>query len=160
MTNKNRLSSAQFMDRFLRRIAIATFLISVYLGLTVVMEYVSGVTADRIDMATLALGIIAVILVVPSLLLYKIKYPGSRLQPDSFVADAYRQATERSFGLTFIFLVLLGTWANNDPAPFTASIAINATLALSLAIFSVNFFYLTRPVAGEEDDDFDREKGA
>ncbi|RKZ13313.1 hypothetical protein DRQ32_01840 [bacterium] len=163
MADKQPLSSAQFMDRLMRRIAVAVFLISVCLAATVVMEYVSDPLADSIHTGTLVLAMVAVILVLPMFLrtiLFKIRNRSSKFQPDSFVADAYRQAAERSFGLTFIFLALLDLWANNEPAPFSASIAINATLSLSLAFFSLSFFYLIRPVAGEEDDDFDTEQDA
>ena len=163
MADKKPLSSAQFMDRFMRRIAIAMFLISVCLAAIVAREFVGEATSDMIRWGTKGVAIIAVLLVLPMFvraLLYKVRNPSAKFQPDSFVADAYRQAAERSFGLTFIFMTLLDIWANNEPAPFSASIAINVTLAVALAFFSLSFFYLIRPVAGEDDDEFDGESGS
>lgn len=152
----NPLSTAQFVDRFMTRTALGIFLVALAYGASVLERTLPSNAADLFDKIGLALGIAAVVIVLPQFvqLIRRRKALGiGRNEPEGFVTDVYKRAAERAFALTFIFLLAMDVMTRGVLANLSADVAIKAVIAVSLSIFSLSFFLFNR--VDEDDDDFE-----
>jgi len=156
-------SPAQFIEKFMNRVAVGVFLISLAYASSAMMFVVSEAMALYLDRLSFGFGLLAVAVVFPSvvkMIIAKRRAGAGSHQPDGFVVDAYKRAAERGFALTFVFLLLMDFLTGRFFVDLPAEFAIQIILAISLAIFSLSFFIFTREEGDEEPDNVDMGAGS
>lgn len=151
--NTKELSTAQFVDRFMHRIAIGVFLVALAYATSAVMFLVSPEIAFYLDKLKLGLGLMAVVIVFPQfvkMVRRKVRGGADADEPESFVVEAYKRAAEKSFALTFVSLIIMDVLSTGVLAGLPVEFSIEVILFVSLIIFSLSFFAFNR--TGDDDD--------
>ncbi len=159
MFSGNNLSPAQFVDRFMTRTALGIFLVSLAYGASVFERLLEGETVAILDKLGLALGIGAIVIVLPQFISLIKRRKSLELgsgEPEGFVTDVYKRAAERAFALTFVFLLFMDIMTGRTLSGLSAEVAIKIVIAVSLAIFSISFYLFNR-VDDEDLDEFEDE---
>ena len=144
--NKQKLVSfPEQIDRMMQRIALGVFLIAIAYAISASKFFVNEKTADILDISSQVLGVIIIVLVLPAFLKLvnmKRKNREACSEPEGFVTEVFDKATGKSFQFTFLFLIALefvsGNYLTNLPTEFFIKLIISVTLA----IFSLSFFFL------------------
>ncbi len=163
MSQNNQQSAAEIVDKFMQRTALAVFLISLAFACTALRFVVEGDIASHLGKAKLVFSVLAVILVLPQfirVMRLAIKNRASGCEPEGFIVDVYRRASEKGFAFNFIFLLIMDVVTDNLVTDLPPKFFIDVVIAASLAIFSLSFFFLNRKSnADEGDDEFESEPG-
>ncbi len=156
-------SPAELIDRFLQRTAIGVFMLALSYVMSAAEYLVSDEVAGHIDRLQLLLSALIIVVVLPAFLKYlKLKTNKDKECPDTsgYVMEMFKRAGIKAFSLTFIFLIAVNWVAEKYLTRLPAPFFINATLAFTLGVFSISFYFLLRGDDDEDpDDDFDAEPG-
>ncbi len=152
-----KLSPAQMLEKFMQRTATGTFLLAVSYTIGTAEYLVPDGMADTLNILQKPLSLLVILLVAPAVWsmarigAFKAR-PGCD-EPESFVKEMLARASTLAFSITFVALlalqVLSGKFFTNQPPAFFIGIA----LMVSLYVFSISFFVLSRDT--EDDDDFE-----
>jgi len=149
-------SAAQTIEKFMQRTAAGTFLLAVSYSIGTAEYLVTGDLAETLNLIQKPLGILVILIVAPAvwslMRIGAFRRPPGCSEPESFVKDMLTRASTLAFSVTFVTLlalqVLSGKIFTDQPAAFFIQIA----LMVSLYVFSISFFILSRDT--EEDDEF------
>ena len=149
---------AEFIDKFLQRVAIGVVLVALAFNLSALAFVVPDAVAFYLNKIELALGILAVIIVLPQFIkMMRCRMRGEAWaeDADSFVANIYRRAAEKGFSLTFVALVVLIFLSDDYLIELPLEFYFQALLAFSLGVFSLTFFWLLWADEEAPADEFD-----
>jgi len=151
-------TTAQFVDRFLKRIALAVFIMAVSYASGALGHVVGHEARDFLLMVKDPLGLLAAIIVLPMFIKMMIKIirsGGKHSTPSGYVAEMYGKSAGNGFAAGFIFLVFLEPLSGGALAHLPSEFFVQSAIAILLGGLSVSFFILNRDDADEMDDDFD-----
>ena len=146
---------AEMADRRWELLALAVFLMALKYSASAAMAVVEGPWVRYLDWfaAATALSTVAIILWMMSIKLRVASRQRQRfLKLEGYVAEAIKNAIKRSWGATFVLLVILTeiaekSFANLIPTGFY----LQLTVAVMLGVFSVSFFIINRPSDDNEE---------
>jgi hypothetical protein len=76
-------------------------------------------------------------------------------EPEGFIKEMFNKAAGKSFQFTFIFLIFLEMISRSYLAHLPTAFFLKLVIAVTLAIFSLTFFFLNRSDSDEDaEDDF------
>lgn len=158
MNNQTAASIAEQMDKILQKIAFGVLLVATAYAISVIEFFVSTGNANILNNLSTALGVLAIVLVLPGfikIIQLKRKHGAACKEPEGFIVEIFNQATGKAFQFTFIFLILLEIFNGAALAHLPGEFFIKLIIAVTLAIFSLTFFVLSRSGADDNfDDDF------
>ena len=158
MTKQKPISVVEQIDKMHQRIAIGVFLVAIAYATSVIRFLVNEETSELLDIFSKVLGIVIIILVLPAflkLMNMRRKNKGACKEPEGFVIEMFNKATSMAFQFTFLFLVVLEIISKNILAHLPGEFVIKLIITVTLAIFSLTFFFLNRAGDTEEtEDDF------
>lgn len=156
MNKQKTVSVPEQIDRMMQRIALGVFLVAIAYAISASKFFVNEKTANILDISSQVLGVIIIVLVLPAFLKFVIMKRKNReacSEPEGFVIEMFDKATGKSFQFTFLFLIALefvsGNYLTNLPTEFFIKLIISVTLA----IFSLSFFFLNRAGGDLEAED-------
>ncbi len=150
-----KLSPAQTLEKFMQRTAIGTFLLAISYTIGTAEYLVSEELADTLNMLQKPLGLLVILLVAPAVWsmarigAFKAR-PGCD-EPESFVKEMLARASTLAFSITFVTLLALQVLSGKVFADQPPAFFIGIALMVSLYVFSISFFVLSRET--EDDDD-------
>ncbi len=148
----------EHIDKMHQRIALGVLLVAIAYATSVIRFLVSEEMEGILDIMSRVLGITIIILVLPPFLKFlnmRRKNRGACKEPEGFVIEMFNKATGKAFQFTFLFLVALEVIGMNYLDHLPGEFFIKLIISVSLAIFSLTFFFLNRAGdAGETDDHF------
>lgn len=152
---EDRLSAADIGDHHRNLIALVALALAGYFGTSAFEPIVSAEAATALHWIGVSLALVALLLLLP-IVVWKLRnrdgevwklYQGN----DGYVADILAKAHMASWGATFLLLVALSRLdrklAHLPPESCFAGVA-----AFMLAVFSLVFLYLNRPVGAESEE--------
>lgn len=158
MTKQKPISIVEQIDKMHQRIALGVFLVAIAYAISVIRFFVSEEISGILDTFSKVLGITIIILVLPAFLKFvnmRRKKRGACKEPEGFVIEMFNKATGKAFQFTFLFLIALEFIDKNYLAHLPGEFLIKLIISVTLAIFSLTFFFLNRPEdAGETDEHF------
>lgn len=153
MAQETKSSPAHIIERFLHRTALGTFLLAITYCLNTAGYLIEGDLADSLALVRKVLGVLVILVVLPPLIsaarLGAFKPQGCD-EPGDYVVLMLSRAGTMAFSLTFVFLLVVENASAHVFTDQPAAFFISAALAVSLLVFSITFFLLTRDF-GEED---------
>jgi len=159
MNNQKAASVAEQIDRIMQKTALGVFLVAVAYAVSVFEFFVSENVADGLNYLSKVLAIIIIVLVLPGFLKavsLRRRYGKACREPEGFVIAMFNKAAGKAFQFTFIFLIALEIVNGDALAHLPGEFFIKLIISVTLAIFSLIFFFLSRPGVDEEvDDEFD-----
>jgi hypothetical protein len=163
MSKQSQLSSAEFIDHFLRRSALGVLLLALAYGAAALALLVGPTLSVWLGYVQLGLSLAILVVVFPSFWRY-LRWRGRRMsgcaESDSYLAAQFQRASARAFSASFIGLVVLEVVVRKAYPALPAGLALNAILCLSLGVMSLAFFFFDRQHDSEEDPEEDHEEGA
>lgn len=155
------LSTAQTIEKFMQRTAMGTFLLAVSYSVGIAEYLVSEEAAATLNLIQKPLGILVILIVAPAVWsLIRIgafrPKPGCA-EPESFVKDMLARASTLAFSITFVTLLALQVLSEKLFTDQPPAFFIQIALMVSLYVFSVSFFVLSRDT---DDDGNDFEEDA
>ena len=156
-TRQVKVSVAEQIDRMMQRIALGVFLVAITYGLSVAEFFVSPQTNEILNNVIRVLGVGIIVLVLPQFLkivMMKHKNREAFKDPEGFVIEMFDKATGKAFQFTFLFLVFLEFASDSLLSHLPGEFFIKLIIMVTLAIFSLTFFFLNRAgdAPGPEDD--------
>ena len=155
MAINNQLSVVEQIDKMHQRIALGVFLVSVAYALSVIRFLVNEKTSGMLDTASQVVGVFVIILVLPAFVKFLRIRRDNRAacaEPEGFVIEMFNRATGRAFQFTFLFLIVLEIVSKNLLSHLPGEFFIKLIISVTLAIFSLTFFFLNR--VDDNEDDF------
>lgn len=163
MTKPVQLSSAEFIDHFLRRSALGMLLLALAYGAATLALLVGPVLAVWLGYVQLGLSLAILAVVLPVFLRF-VRRRASKAsgcgEADSYLVAQFQRASAWAFSASFIGLVVLEVVVRKWYPALPAGLALNAILCLSLAVMSLAFLLLDRQNDAEEEPEDDIEDGA
>jgi cobalamin synthase len=156
MNEQKLVSFAEQADRMMQKIALGVFLVAVAYTISAAKFFVSEDVAGVLDISSQVLGIIILIIVLPAFLRFmsmKRKNRETCREPEGFVTEIFDKATSKAFQFTFIFLIILEFVSGRYLVHLPGEFFIKLIIAVTLAIFSLTFFFLNRDWGGSEVED-------
>ena len=156
MSKQQKVSVAEQIDRMHQRIAMGVFLVAIAYAISAIRFFVSEEVIGVLDIFSKILGITILILVLPAFLKFvnmRRKNRGACKEPEGFVIEMFNQATGKAFQFTFLFLVALEIISKNYLAHLPGEFFIKLIISVTLAIFSLSFFFLNRAGGDEETEE-------
>ncbi len=156
MTKQKPISFVEQIDKMHQRIAMGVFLVAIAYAISVIRFLVSEEISGILDIFSKVLGIAIIILVLPAFLKFvnmRRKNKGACKEPEGFVIEMFNKATGKAFQFTFLFLVVLEIIGKNFLAHLPGEFLIKLIISVTLAIFSLSFFFLNRAGDAEETED-------
>ena len=156
MSKQQKVSVAEQIDRMHQRIAMGVFLVAIAYAISAIRFFVSEEVIGVLDLFSKILGITILILVLPAFLKFvnmRRKNRGACKEPEGFVIEMFNQATGKAFQFTFLFLVALEIISKNYLAHLPGEFFIKLIISVTLAIFSLSFFFLNRAGGDEETEE-------
>lgn len=158
MSQQTEESVAQFVDRFLQRSATGVLLVGAAYALSAAMYFANDEISGYLNNVTLALGILAVISVLPVVVkMVRLRrnkqcdWSGS----DSYMMGVFNKACVSAFEATFIFLIVLEPVTKKFLTEQPTNFFINVVLALAASVLGLGFFLRTRRDEAALKDDLD-----
>ncbi len=154
---KKEISTPQLYDRFMQRVAVAFFVLSLNYVADIVRVYSSEEVDQILGYASKASAIAVLLLILPSFIpLMRRRYNNKSAcrEPEGFIVEGFKKATLKAFSFTFLVLVYGQMFAEELLLEITGEVAIHFVLAMLLGTASVSFFFAIRDDSDEEDDDF------
>ena len=156
MNKQKTVSFAEQADRMMQVVALGVFLVAVAYAISAAEFFVSEDIAGVLNISSQVLGIIIFIIVLPAFLRFmsmKRKNRETCGESEGFVTEIFDKATGKAFQFTFIFLIILEIVSGSYLAHLPGEFFIKLTIAVTLAIFSLTFFFLNRDWGGNEVED-------
>ncbi len=156
MTKSKKISVAEQVDSMMQRVALGVFLVSIAYAISAIRFFVSQESVEMLDIASRALGVLIIILVLPGFIKFMILKRNNRQackEPEGFVVEMFNKATGKAFQFTFLFLVAFEFVNDDFIAGLPSEFVIKLILAVTLAIFSLTFFALSRVDEHPEHED-------
>ena len=156
MSKQQKVSVAEQIDRMHQRIAMGVFLVAIAYAISAIRFFVSEEVIGVLDIFSKILGITILILVLPAFLKFvnmRRKNRGACKEPEGFVIEMFNQATGKAFQFTFLFLIALEIISKNYLAHLPGEFFIKLIISVTLAIFSLSFFFLNRAGGDEETEE-------
>jgi len=157
--NKNE-TMPQFVDRFLKRIALAVTIMASSYGSGAFSHLVEGSARDFLLMVKDPLGLLAALIVLPMFIkmMMKIIRSGTKHSaPAGYIAETYGKSAGNGFAAGFIFLVLIEPMSGGMLRHLPPEFFIQSAIAVLLGALGISFFILSRDGNDEIDDEFDDE---
>lgn len=158
MTGRKPISIVEQIDKIHQKIALGVFLVAIAYAISVVKFLVSEETGGMLNIISKVLGITVIALVLPAFLKFVNmirKSPGACKEPEGYVIEMFNKATGRAFQFTFLFLIALEFASESYLSHLPGEFFVGLTISVTLAIFSLAFFFLNRAGdAGGIEDDF------
>ena len=156
-TRQVKVSVAEQIDRMMQRIALGVFLVAIAYGLSIAEFFVSTQTNEILNNVMRVLGVGIFVLVLPQFLKFLMmrhKYSEACKEPEGFVIEMFDKATGKAFQFTFLFLVPLEFASDGLLSHLPGEFFIKLIIMVTLAIFSLTFFFLNRAgdAPGPEDE--------
>jgi len=155
--NKNE-TTPQFVDRFLKRIALAVAIMALSYGSGALSHIVGGQASDILTMVKDPLGLLAAVIVLPMFIKMMIKVIRSgKTSSDAssgYIAELYGKSAGNGFAAGFIFLVFLEPISGRFLAHLPPEFFVQSAIAVLLGALAISFFILNRDGDGEMDDEF------
>lgn len=146
----------QFVDRFLSRTAMGVATMATTYALGAALFFLDGELATWVDRLQGALAILAVIIVLPTFLRFVVmrrKGQCREVESGGFISEVFQKACARGFTATFVAMMLMEPLSKKITMTLPPSFYLSVALAISLGVFGVSFFSLTRV-----DDELDNEE--
>jgi len=157
-------TTAQFVDRFLRRIALAVSIMALSYGSGALSHIVGGGVRDILLVVKDPLGLLAAIIVLPMFIRMMIKVIRSGKTSGNgssgYIAEIYGRSAGNGFAAGFIFLVFLEPFSGKALSQLPPEFFVQAAIAVLLGTLAISFFVLNRDGDDEMDDEFEDEEGA
>ena len=156
MSKQQKVSVAEQIDRMHQRIAMGVVLVAIAYAISAIRFFVNEEVIGVLDIFSKILGITILILVLPAFLKFvnmRRKNRGACKEPEGFVIEMFNQATGKAFQFTFLFLVALEIISKNYLAHLPGEFFIKLIISVTLAIFSLSFFFLNRAGGDEETEE-------
>lgn len=156
MSKQKKVSVVEQIDRMHQKIAMGVFLVAIAYAISAIRFFVSEEVIGVLDIFSKILGITILILVLPAFLKFvnmRRKNRGACKEPEGFVIEMFNQATGKAFQFTFLFLVALEIISKNYLAHLPGEFFIKLIISVTLAIFSLSFFFLNRAGGDEETEE-------
>lgn len=158
MNRQKQVSIAEQIDRMHQKIAVGVFLVAIVYAISAAQFLISEETKGILDIISKILGITILFLVLPAflkLMNMRRKNKGACKEPEGFVIEMFNKASGKAFQFTFLFLVALEIISKNVLANLPGEFLIKLIISVTLAIFSLTFFFLNHDGdVGETEDDF------
>ncbi|WP_286830832.1 MULTISPECIES: hypothetical protein [Kordiimonas] len=153
-------SAAQTLEKFMQRTAIGTFLLAVSYTIGTAEFLVSADLAETLNIIQKPIGLLVILIVAPAVWSLKrigaIKPRPGCDEPESFVKDMLARASTLAFSITFVVLLALQVLSDKIFTDQPPAFFIGIALMVSLYVFSVSFFVLSRDTG--DDDDFGEDR--
>jgi len=150
---------AQFIDRFLRRIAFAVLLMSISFVGAATSHFVEGDSLEMLEMVRRFFGLAAAIIVLPMFIkMMRIRWQKRKTceePPSGYIADIYGKSAANAFAAAFLVLIFTEPFADGKLAHLPPAFFLQAALAVMLGALGISFFILSRDDDDELDDDFE-----
>lgn len=157
-------TTAQFVDRFLKRIALSVSILALSYGSGALSHIVGGEARDILLMVKDPLGLLAALIVLPMFIKMMVKVirsgKASGDTSSGYVAEIYGKSAGNGFAAGFIFLIFTEPMSDGWLAHLPPSFFVQAAIAVLLGSLGISFFILNRDTGDEMDDGFDDEEGA
>ena len=153
MNNKTSASVAEQLDKIMQKTALGVLLVACAYTLSVLKMFFDVPVVTILDYTKTALGILAIVVVLPGVLKgvqLRRKYGEACKEPEGFIMEMFNKAAGKSFQFTFIFLIFLEMISRNLLAHLPPAFFLKLIIAVTLAIFSLTFFFLSRSDSDED----------
>jgi len=147
MKDRKILSIAEQIDNMMQKVALGTFLVAVAYAIITAKFLVTEETGDVLNIIARILGVLIIVLVLPGFIKFvnlKRKNREACREPEGFVVEMFNKATGKAFQFTFLFLIFFEIISKNFLTDLPGEFFIKVIISLTLAIFSVTFFFLNR----------------
>ena len=156
-------TTAQFVDRFLKRVALAVTIMAASYGAGALSHIVGERVGDILLTVKDPLGLLAAIIVLPMFIKMMVKVVRSGTKhsaPPGYVAEMYGRSAGNGFAAGFIFLIFLEPLSGGMLSHLPAEFFVQSAIAILLGALGISFFILNRDGDDEIDDEFGDEEGA
>lgn len=156
MNNKTSASVAEQLDKIMQKTALGVLLVACAYTLGVLKVFFDAPIVTILDYSKMALGILAIVMVLPGFLKgvqLRREHGEACREPEGFIKEMFNKAAGKSFQFTFIFLIFLEMISRNYLAHLPAEFFLKLVIAVTLAIFSLTFFFLSRSDSDEDIED-------
>jgi len=156
MTKKGHKSRAQISDKLTQMTGLAVFCISLAIAASAATFAVTEEIAGYLNILKIGLSILGILVVLPALVQFiklTISKGGKFYEPEGFVKYVYERAAVKSFSFTLILLVVMAFVTRKNFIGLPTEFFILAILSVSLAFFSLTFFYLSQTGKSDEGED-------
>ena len=147
MTNKKKASVAEQIDKMMQRTALGIFLVAISYAIQTAKFFVTEETGDVLNIIARVLGVIIIILILPGVVKFfnmRRKNRKAGREPDGFVNEMFNKATGKAFQFTFLFLIFFEILSKYYLTHLPGEFFIKVIVSVTLAIFSITFFFLNR----------------
>ena len=147
MNNKTSTSVAEQLDKIMQKTALGVLFVACAYTMSILKIFFDEPISTILDFTKLALGILTVVMILPGFvkgIQLRKKYGAACKEPEGFIVEMFNKATGKSFQFTFIFLIFLEMISRSHFAYLPTEFFLKLTIAVTLAIFSLTFFYLSR----------------
>jgi len=147
MKDRKILSIAEQIDNMMQKVALGTFLVAVAYAIITAKFLVTEETGDVLNIIARILGVLIIVLVLPGFIKFvnlKRKNREACREPEGFVVEMFNKATGKAFQFTFLFLIFFEIISKNFLTDLPGEFFIKVIISVTLAIFSVTFFFLNR----------------
>ena len=150
-------NAAQFYDRFLKFVALGSFVLALPYGVGAIRHFVSPEMKEYLEIAKMVFAVSGAAIVFPYFVKFmrlKKKCVGNYEAQSGFIMEVYRKATEYAFSSTFILLIFMEPVAGEFLTDVPAVLYVHFALTVALLTLSGSFFFMSR---GDDDldDEFD-----
>lgn len=163
MSKKGHKSRAQISDKLTQMTGLAVFYFSLAIAASAATFAVTEEIAGYLNILKIGLSILGILVVLPALVQFiklTIRKRGKFYEPEGYVKYVYERAAGKSFSFTLIFLVVMAFVTRRNFIGLPTEFFILAILSVSLAFFSLTFFYLSQTEKSDEgEDNFDGDQG-
>jgi len=160
MFSRKAETTAQFVDRFLKRIALAVSIMAASYGSGAVSHLVGGRANEILLLVKDPLGLIAALIVLPmfiKMVAKLIRSGGKHRAPSGYVAEMYGRSAGNGFAAGFIFLVFLEPLSGGALSHLPPEFFAQSSIAVLLGALGISFFILNRDDDDEIDDEFEND---
>jgi len=158
MNNKTSASVAEQLDKIMQKTALGVLLVACAYTLSVLKIFFDVPVVTFLDYTKTALGILAIVIVLPGFvkgIQLRREHGEACKEPEGFIKEMFNKAAGKAFQFTFIFLIFLEMISRNYLAHLPPSFFLKLIIAVTLAIFSLTFFFLSHSDSDEDiEDDF------
>lgn len=159
MFNKKPVSVAQFMDQFILCTMFCVSLMAMSYAFAAGVHIVDVTLQSYMEWGRVGFGITAAVVMFPmfvKLISLKEKCPDEFAGEFGYMQTIATKAGERAFSFTFVFMILLEPLALNMFHHMPPAFFLEASIAFSLAVLVISFYFYNR---GGDDDLDDTEAG-
>jgi len=160
MNNKNTLSMAEETDRFLKRVALVTFLVSVAFVFRAGRLMVDPDIAGYLRIGQVVFGLSILFILLPTALRYSRKRSGCPKEAcnniDGYMYQMFQKAGFTAFKFGFIFFSMIDIFLVDFFEAYSVELLLRVGVSALLGAFSISFFRL---VYADSEDELDDEFG-